>query len=306
MDRHLEQLLRSIIGSDPNGDLDDKQREAIMYTALGMLSDEKCHAVWIFAGSISDEIMRSHLLHKLVPKIHVLSSGLVKRVADSIPEPYWRYSAFINIASRLLEFDRAAANRTDPRFRQEAFELIREAEQNIPLVAEDDRSSIVWEAGLTLVKAGELDWAEKIAECNAYCPENAEVLLRVAKARAAKGENDHALQIARKVAELTIAGREQDLTNRAFDLLDVSEFVAELGEAAEAQRHLDSALRLAIISDSAGDIDAHKCIRAIALTIARQGDLPAARDVASKIRLPALRDYALQSISGATAKAEQN
>jgi len=63
---------------------------------------------------------------------------------------------------------------------------------------------------------------------------------------------------------------------------------------------------LAIISDSAGDIDAHKCIRAIALTIARQGDLPAARDVASKIRLPALRDYALQSISGATAKAEQN
>jgi hypothetical protein len=305
MDRHLEELLHSIIGSDPNGELDDEKRQTLMYVLLGLLSDEACAALWNFAASISDESMRSSLLHKLVPKIHVLSSGLVKRVADSIPEPYWRYSAVINIASRLLEYERAS-NRTDPRFREEALELIREAEANVPLVHEDDRSSIIWEAGLTLIRAGELDWAEKLAECRAYCAENTEVLLRVAKARAAKGEKDHALQIARKVAELANAGRAQNLTNRAFDVLDVSEFVAELGEAAEARHHLDMALKLAISGDADGDIDAHKCIRAIAVTLAKQGDTAAARNVANQIRLPALRDYALQAISEATAKAEKN
>ena len=222
MDRPLEDVLRALIGSDPHADLDDKQREAFMYALLGMISREKREAVWQFTDSITDEFLRSNLLHKLVQKTPIPSDfRLAKRLADSIPIAYWRYSSVIHIASELLKF--AQACRTlNAELLGLGLDFIREAEANIPLVAEDDRSSIVWEAGLTLVRAGELDWAEKLANCSSYCPENTEVLLRVARERAAKGEKDHAIQLARKVAELAISGSDEnggrDLTNRAFDV----------------------------------------------------------------------------------------
>lgn len=304
MDQHLGELLRSIVGSDPDGDLDDNQREAVMYAMLGILSEEKLRAVWKFAGSICDESRRSSLLHKLVPKIPVFGSRLAKRVADSIPEPYWRYSSVIDIASEFLKFGRAGG-RTDKRFREEAWELIREAEANIPLVAEDDRSSIVWEAGLTLVEAGELDWAEKLAESNSYCPENTEVLLSVAKMRASQGEKDRALQTARKVAALASNGRE-DLTNRAYDLEDVADLAAELGETVEARGYLDAALRLALESQAEHDIDGSKCVVGIAVSLCKQGDIDAAREAANKITIASRRDYALQQIEGISAPEKRN
>jgi hypothetical protein len=299
VDRPLEDLLRAIIGSDAHADLDDKQRENVMYAFLGVLSKQQSEAIWKFTDSISDEFVRSHLLHKFVQKIPWAYSKLAKRVADSIPIAYWRYSAVIHLASEMLKW--AGAGPTNFRLRNEALEFIREAETNIPFVDEDDQSTIVWEAGLLLVKAGELDWAEKLAECNTYCPENTEVLLRVAKARAEKGEKDHALQVAHRVADMAAADGEEELTPRAFDVLEVAEFIAELGEAADSRHHLDTALRLAIDGDARGDSDAYKCIRAVALHFAKMGDIAAAREAASYIKFPERRNDTLQKISEASA-----
>jgi len=298
VDRPLEDLLRAIIGSDPHADLDDKQRENVMLALLGVLSKEKSEAIWKFTDSISDEFVRSHLLHKFVQKIPWAYSKLAKRVADSIPIAYWRYSAVIHVASEMLKW--AKAGGTNVELRNQALEFVREAEANIPFVDEDDQSTIVWEAGLLLVKAGELDWSEKLAECGTYCPENTEVLLRVAKARAKRGEKDHALQIARRVADMAAADGEEELTHRAFDILEVAEFIAELGGAA-ARHHLDTALRLAIDSDARGDIDAYKCIRVVALHFAKMGDIAAAREAASYIKFPERRNDTLQKISEASA-----
>lgn len=305
MDRPLEDLLRALIDSDPHADLEDKQRETIVYALLGMTSEEKFEAIWRFANSISDEFMRSHLLHKLVQRLPIPPFfRIAKRVADSIPIPYWRYSAVIHVASGLLKWSQACRT-TNTELHNEALEFIREAEVNIPVVNKDDRSSIIWEAGLTLVEAGELDWAEKLAECQSYCPENTEVLLRVAKARAARGEKEHALQIARKVAELANTGNKQDLTNRPFDALEVAEFMAELGEVTESRQQLDSALQLAIESDTAGDIDGHKCIRAVALNLVKRGEILAARQAASQIRHSVRRTNVLEEISKAAAEREK-
>lgn len=306
MDRHLEELLRSIIGSDPNADLDDKKREAVMYASLGMLSAEKLQAVWKFASSISDESIRSSLLHKLVPRLALgFSFKLAKQVAASIPLPYWRFSAVLSIASDLLSRDKASAG-ANSGFRQEALQLIREVESNLLLVPEEDgdRATILWSAGHALVAAGELDWAEKLAECSNYSPENTEVLLRVAKARASQGEKVRALQIARKVGELAINGETQQLTNRAYDLEAVADLVFEWADRTEARRHLDSALRLALASQGT-DIDGQKCVGAVALSLAKQGDIDAARDAANKITVRARRVYALQQIAEVAVVAEK-
>ena len=310
MDRALEELLRALIDSDPNADLDDQQREQVMYALLGMMASQKLEAVWKFSDSISDEFKRSHLLHQLVKKFSAADFRLAKRVADSIPVPYWRYSSFIDIASGMLKFSEQITTANDE-LRNRALDLIRDAEANIATVANDDRSSIVWEAGLALAEAGELDWAERLADAKNYCPENTEVLLRVASARAKRGEREQALQIGRKVADLAEAlfcedGKSLDFTNRAFDVLDVAEMVAELGEAAESRLLLDSALQLALQSESAGDIDAHKCIRAIALRLVKDGDITGARDAATRIGLPVRRESTMQEISQAAEKLGRN
>lgn len=296
MDRHLEQLLGSIIGSDPGGDLDDKKREAIMYAMLGMQSAENLRALHSFAGSISDEFKRSSVLHKLVPRLaNAFQHKMAKDVADSIPLPYWRWSAVAGIASDLLEKDRASSG-VNAGFRREAVALIREVEQNLPRVPEGDgdRATIVWKAGLALVEAGEFDWAERVAQSNTYCPENTEVLLRVAKARASRGDKDRAHQIIRKVAELAASG-DNYLTNRAFDLKDAAELAAELGDAAEARRQLDAALGFALKSQE-NDIDGAKCVGLIALSLAKLGDCDAACEAAKQITQPLRRAQALQSV----------
>jgi tetratricopeptide (TPR) repeat protein len=297
MDRHLEEFLRSVIGSDPNDDLDDKKREAVINAALGMLSAEKLRAVWDFAASISDEAIRSHVLHKLVPRLSLgFNFKLAKQVADSIPLPYWRFSAVTSIASDLLTRDRGTSG-TNSGFREEAIQLIREVDQNLHLVPEQDgdRASIVWSAGLTLVDAGELDWAEKLAECSTYCSENTGVLLRVAKARSSRGDRDRARQIIRKVADLASSGEEY-LTNRAIDLKDAGELAAELGEKAQARRHLDDAIALALKSQEVHDIDGAKIVGIVALSLAKLGEIDAGIEAASKITQPARREQALQRI----------
>lgn len=307
MDRALENLLRALVGSDPEGDLNDQQREWVMYGLLGMMSREKLEAVWEFSASISDENKRSYLLHQLVKKFPAPDFRLAKRVAESIPVHYWRYSSFIDIASQMLKFGKSITT-SSGELRNHALAIISEAEDNIASVAEDDRSSIVWEAGLALADAGELDWAERLSDTDTYCPEHTEVLLRVARARAQQGEREHALGIARKVGELaeTIScenGVNLDLTNRAFDAFDVAVMVAELGNIAESKVHLNNALQLAIQSECSGDIDAHKCIRAIALKLANEGNIPAARDAAARIRLAVRRERVMGEISDGAEKA---
>jgi hypothetical protein len=298
MDTHLEKLLSSIIESDPQGDLDDKKREAIMYAMLAMLDGEKYQAVWKFAGSISDEFTRSHLLQKLATYLSSrFEFTLAKRIADSIPIPYWRFYAVAKVASGMLEWDRKTKG-SNGVLRERAFHLLREVEESLPLMTEKDgdRASIVWSAGLTLVAAGELDWAERIASRNSYCPENTEVLIRVARTRSAQGDTGRAIQILRTVAELASTGHDE-LTHRAFDLQDVGEIIAEMGDLAEAQRHLEASARFALESQDAHDIDGSKCLLAVALTLAKLGDFDAARVTANKITQPIRREQALQRIA---------
>ncbi len=150
-----------------------------------------------------------------------------------------------------------------------------------------------------------------MADAKDYCPENTEVLLRVGRALAMRGQREHALEIGRKVVGLAEAlvcedGKGLDLTNRAFDLLEVAEMVAELGETAESRHLLDTALRLAVQSESAGDIDTHKCIRAIALRLVKEGDIAGARDAATRIRLPVRRENTMLEVSQAFEKAGKN
>jgi len=296
MDPHLEELLRSIIGADPSVVLDDEKRKAITYAMLGMQSAANLEAVFGFVSSIQDEAKRSILLHALVPRFaSVLQHKRAKEIADSIPVPYWRWTSVINIASDLLERDRATGG-PNTGFRREAIELIREAEQSLPLVAEEDgdRATIVWRAGLALVKAGELDWAEALAESSTYCAEHTEVLLRIAKDRASRGEAERARKILHRVANLARSG-ENDLTNRAFDLQEAGELAAELGEEASGRQYLDAALAIALKSQGQ-DIDGAKCVGAIALSLAKQGSIEVAREAAGKITQRIRRERTLQSI----------
>ncbi len=103
VDRALEDLLHTLIDSDPHAVLDDQQRERITYALLGMLSREKLEAVWKFTDSISDEVKRSYLLHQLIKKFPATDFRLAKHIADAIHIPYWRCSSFIDIASGILK-----------------------------------------------------------------------------------------------------------------------------------------------------------------------------------------------------------
>jgi tetratricopeptide (TPR) repeat protein len=304
MDRDLEELLSAIIGSDPHSELDDKKRESLVFTMLGMVSTEKLEALCRFCDSISSIDIRSSLLNKVATKVPAIDSRRARKIADSIPLPYWRLSAMIDIASQLLQFDRRAG-KTRSTFSEDAFNIIREVEISIPHIPEEDgdRATIVWQAGHVLVENGELDWAEKLAACDDYCPDRIDVLLRIARLRASETENTRALQIARHVADLACRSTdERQAISRAYDLGSVAEILYGLGERAAARQYLDTALQLAVPNQH-NDTDGVKCVAGLAISLAQQGDFDAAHKVANEITIAGRRDYALEKINELMAKA---
>ena len=307
MDRDLEELLSAVIGSDPHSKIDDKKRESLVFTMLGMVSTEKLEALCRFCDSISSVDIRSSLLNKVATKVPAIDFRRARRIADSIPLPYWRFSAMIDIASQLLQFDRQfdrRAGKTRSTFREDAFNIIREVENSIPQIPEEDgdRATIVWQAGHVLVENGELDWAEKLAACDDYCPDRIDVLLRIARLRASETENTRAFQIARHVADLACRSRdERQAISRAFDLSSAAEIAYGLGQRAAARQYLDAALQLAVPNQH-NDTDGVKCVAGLAISLAQQGDFDAALKVANEITIAARRDYALEKINELMAK----
>ena len=302
MDSHLEGLLRRILGTDPQGDLRDEHREKFAMATLALAPRETYEAVWRFANSISDEAKRSFLLHKLSALIaERFEYDLSEKIARTIPLAFWRYDALIKIAQELLkreEMSRKVAS-YKPQYTQDAFRLLLEAEQNLQRIPEDDRPSIIWSGGLALVGVGELDWAERLATSPQYCPENTEVLLRVARAHADRGNTNHAIKIVRGIAELSTAS-DPDLTHRAFDLADVGELVFDHGDKPEALRYFEEAIRLATSVQEAGDMDGSKCLVGLAVTFAKRGQLDRAREIANKITSAYFRDWAFEKIQEST------
>jgi tetratricopeptide (TPR) repeat protein len=297
MDQPLEDLLRSILGTDPHGELDDKAREAVMRATLALSPEETFRAVWKFLASIRDDFTRSHWLQKLASQMAArLEFNLAEQIARSIPLAfaYWRFHALATTASELLRLQRRVPV-TNYDWRDRAFRLIREIEKYIPELSDEDRPNIIWQLGLDLVKAGELNWAEQIAASDEYCPENTWVLLEAAKAHAALGQPDRAREIARRVAQLACCGNDF-LSHRAFDLEDVGELIGGLGDLNEAVRHLQDATRLALEAQHTHDIDGSKCLLGVAITLAKLGQVGMAREAAEKITQPRRREDALRKI----------
>ncbi len=270
---------------------------------LAMHPQEQIAALWRFTSSIKNEFKRSHLLHKLVEQTakRAIEHDLAERIAKSIPDAYWRFSALNEVAAALLErarqFD-APAPKTGSELRERGLRLLQEVEKGLVSIPEDDgdRATVLWSAGLSLVGEGKLEWAESLATTTKYCPENTEVFLRSAKARLALGQTTRAIELARTVADLARAGS-GDLTNRAFDLEDVSDLLFECGAMKDAQDCLDAAAETAFASQEAHDIDGSKCLVAIAVAFAKRGHLDKARKAADRISQPARREHALKKIA---------
>ena len=307
MDEDLKTLLTSLLGADPDVPVDDAGREGVIYAMLGIHSKEQLVALWRFTSSIKNEFKRSHMLHKLVEQTakRAIEHDLAERIARSIPDAYWRFSALNNVAAALLErarqFD-APAPKTGSELRERGLRLLQDVEKGLVSIPEDDgdRATVLWSAGLSLVGAGKLEWAESLATTTKYCPENTEVFLRSAKARLALGQTTRAIELARAVADLARAGS-GNLTNRAFDLEDASEILFDCSAIEDAQECLDAAAEIAFASQEAHDIDGAKCLVAIAVALGKQGHLDKARETANKITQPARREHALKKIAELTA-----
>jgi tetratricopeptide (TPR) repeat protein len=299
MDPDLEDLLRSILECDPQGCLNDGNRETMMYALVSheYVPMAKYEAICKFANSITDEVKRSSLINRLSARTaeqHQFT--LSERIANSISLPFWKYDALVKIAAEMLKADRQF--RTSSLYRKEfqegAFRLLREVEQNLSLVPEDDLPSIIYSAGLTLVDAGELDWAQKLSSSAKYCAENTEVLMRAAQARVSQGDTNQALRIAHLIAHLASDGNEA-MTNRAFDLEAVGELVARFGDKEEALRYFEGAVRYARGSQDS-DIDGAKCLAGLAVTLAKHGHIERAREVANGVTQIGRRKWALDKI----------
>jgi len=274
-----------------------------MYAMLAMQSREHLVALWRFAGSIKNEFKRSHQLHKLTTLVagRAIDHDLAEQIANSIPDPYWRSSSLNEVADQLLARGREFEG-IDSRARAELSErglrLLREVESDLSSVPETngDRATVLWQAGLSLVRAGKLDWAERLASTNKYCPENTEVLLNSAKARAALDQTSHALQLAKTVAELASVGT-GDPTNRVFDLEHASEIAFACSSKNEAREYLEQAARLALASQEHQDIEGWKCVAAVAIAFAKQGHLEKAKLTANGISQQSQREYVLRKVA---------
>ncbi len=280
-----------------------------MYALLALHPAENFEAICEFAQSIDSDFKRSHLLYKLVALCaeRTIEFDRAERIARSIPIPYWRFDALNKIASELLRRDREFQRITgrNREYHERALRLLSEIEQGLPLVAEDDRASVLWSAGLSLVGAGKLEWAEDLVSTSNYCPENTEVLLRIAAAHISRGQINRALQLAQKVGELATTGA-GNLTNRAFDLEEVAELFYAHDEKDRSRQWLEQAAKFAHASQEANDIDGCKCLGAIAIAFAKQGLLDEAKRTANLISQPARREYALQKIKEQVATSIRN
>lgn len=249
MDEHLQELLRAVLEADPDTTLDDNGRQAVMYAMLGLHPSEHVAALWRFAQSIESEFKRSVLLHNLARhSAQHLHLDLAEKIARSIPKPYWHFSALNEVAKELLRRDREFASinvRNTSTYHEWALRLLSEIEKELPSIPEDDgdRAAVLWSAGLSLIDAGKLEWAENLVPTETYCPENTEVLLRSAKARASRNEALRAIQLATAVGNLACTGTGQD-TNRACDLEDVAKLLFGCGAKDEARKYLEEAARL--------------------------------------------------------------
>lgn len=298
MDPDLEALLHSILEAEPQGRLDDGNREALMYALVSpeYVPAAKNEAMRKFANSITNEVKRSSLINSLSARIaKAYQFALSEQIANSISLLFWKYDAFIRIAIEMLKTRQfATSSQYGKEFQEGAFRLLRQVEENISLVPEDDRPSIIFRAGLALVEAGELDWAQKLCASTQYCAENTEVLMRVAQARVGQGDTTQALDIARMVAQLASNGNEE-LTKRSYDLEAVGEFVTKFGDKTEALRYLEEAVRRA--TDGQGsDIDGAKCLAGLAVTLAKYGHIDRGREVASSVTQHGRRKWALDKI----------
>jgi len=306
MDEDLQNLLRSILAADPDAPLSDDGREKVFHSMLAAHSRENFVALWRFADSLKEEFKRSHLLHALVRVVseRPIEHDLAERIARSIPDVYWRLSAMNQVAAELLkrarEFERFSP--PSPELRARGLNLLREVEGELSSVPEQDgdRATILYGAGHSLVRAGELDWAEKLASTAEYCPENTDVLLASGKARLAHGQTVQAQQIARTVAELAVVGT-GNCTNRVFDLEQASELVFKCGSKDEAEKYLEEAIEITLASQEARDAEAWKCLFAIATAFAKQAKPERAQAAANAITQPAQRELVLKKIAEVSA-----
>jgi hypothetical protein len=304
MDEHLRALLHALLEADPDTTLDDNSRQAVMYAMLGLHPSEHTAALCRFAQSIESEFKRSHLLHKLAShSAQHIQFDLAEQIARCIPEPYWRFSALNAVAAELLRRDREAAsiNVRNTRLHEWAIRLLEEIERGLPSIPEDDgdRATVLWRAGLSLIDAGKLEWAEDLASTESYCPENTEVLLNCAKVRASRDQSHRAVELAKTVGRLAATGTGQEI-NRTYDLADVAQLMFNCGAKDEARKYLEEAARFAFASQEAHDIDGCKSMVAIAIKCAKQGHVELAQKTANKITQPARRQYALQEIAKLT------
>jgi hypothetical protein len=305
MDEHLLELLRAVLEADPDTTLDDDGRRAVMYSMLGLHTSEHVVALWKFAQSIESDFKRSALLYNLADRsAQHFRFELAEKIARSIPEAYWRFNALNKVASELLRRDREFASisvRNASEFKDWALRLLSEIERALPSIPEDDgdRATVLWRAGLSLIDAGKLEWAENLASTETYCPENSEVLLRCANAYLSCNEVHLAVRLASSVGKLAITGSGQD-KNRAYDLMDVSRIMFACAAKDEARKYLEEAGGFAFASQEEHDIDGCKCMGAVAIEFAKQGHNELALKTASKITQPARQRYALEEIAKLT------
>lgn len=300
MDEHLRELLRALLEVDPDTTLDDDGRQAAMYAMLGLHSSEHIVALSKFAQSIESDFKRSTLLYNLANRsAQYFHFELAEKIARSIPERYWRFSALSNVASELLRRNQefAGISVAASEFKDWALRLLSEIEKALPSIPQEDgdRATLLWRAGLSLIEAGKLEWAENLASTEAYRAENCEVLLRCAKAYVSRSEVHRALRLASAVGKLATSGRGQD-TKRAYDLVDVSSIMFDCAAKEQARKYLEEARGFAFASQDEHHIDGCKCVGAVAIEFARQGHAEVAVKTAGKITQPARQRHAFDEI----------
>lgn len=303
MDQDLAELLRTILRADPEQTLDDDKRQAIVYAMLGLHEPEFVDVLWKFTQSVQNDAKRSHLLRGLVRRSAESPTQLerAERIARSIPDTFSRFSALNDIVSQLLRLHREFS-RVSPvaaaGYYEKALTLLKEVQEGLPSIPEDDgeRVSVLWRAGLSLVDAGKLDWAEALVVTDTYHSEHVEVLLSCARARLAQGAIAEALRLAEKAGGLSVTGL-NDHKEGAYDLRSVSQLMFEAGKETQARPFLRAAAEHALAGQEELDIDGSKCLAAVSIEFAKQGYLEQAIETANKVTQPARRNYALQEIA---------
>lgn len=295
MDHQLEEVLRQVLGTDPEGNLDDDARERLVYATIGGLSDESYRAVWQFSKSIENTFKRSYVQHWLS---HKLASRfpfrLAEEIARSIELPYWKWYSVAEVASAKLKWQRNLPKGAQD-WSEEAFRLLADVQAHIPDVPDEDRSSIISTIGHILIDANRLDWAEEVASTSEYDPENTDVLLRIAKTRAAQGDVEKAISLLAQVANLATQTHEFH-EHPAYDLEEAAGLLVDLGNTETAMKWLAEARVRALDQQAKGSLEGTKCLFGVVEKFAKIGRFDDADDVAKQITVETWRERALKVI----------